>query len=150
VKGSLDTPALTTDVIVGFPGETDADFEASCRAVETVGFSKVHVFRFSPREGTPAATMANQIDSRVKQERATYLDALAQRLRRDFFTTLVGRQVQVLVETADRTQPGLLHGTSARYTPVELTGGPDRVGRLIAAEVTAVTDAGLTARIGAC
>ena len=85
VKESLEMPALTTDVIVGFPGETDAEFEASCRAVETVGFSKVHIFRFSPREGTPAATMPDQINGRVKQERAAQLDRVSQRLRQDFF-----------------------------------------------------------------
>ena len=150
VKESLDTPALTTDVIVGFPGETDAEFEASCRAVEAVGFSKVHIFRFSAREGTPAATMPDQIDGRVKQERAAELDSLSQRLRRDFFGRLVGRRLQVLVETADGSQPGLLHGTSARYAPVELSGRLDHVGKLVEAEATVLTDAGLNARAVPC
>lgn len=133
-KEALDTPALTTDVIVGFPGETDAEFEASCHAVETIGFSKVHTFRFSPREGTPAATMPDQIDGRVKQQRAAHLDTLSLRLRRDFFSALVDRRLQVLVESADNTQPGLLHGTSARYAPVELNGTLDLVGKLLEAD----------------
>ena len=143
VKESLDNPALTTDVIVGFPGETDAEFEATCRAVETVGFSKVHVFRFSPRESTPAATMPNQIDGRLKQQRAAQLDALSQQLRQTFFSTLIGRRVQVLVESAAFDRPGVLHGTSARYAPVELTGTLDRVGQLIAAETTGLAADGL-------
>ena len=134
VKQTLDTPALTTDVIVGFPGETDAEFEASCRVVETVGFSKVHIFRFSPRDGTPAATMPDQIDGRIKQQRAAHLDSLSQRLRCDFFSALVCRRLQVLVESADNTQPGLLHGTSARYAPVELNGTLDLVGKLLEAD----------------
>ena len=146
VKESLDRPALTTDVIVGFPGETDAEFEATCRTVETVGFSKVHVFRFSPREGTPAATMSAQVDGRVKQERAAHLDLLSRRLRRDFFRALIGRRLQVLVEAADGRQPGLLHGTSARYAPVELTGTVDRVGELIDGEATGLADDGLIVR----
>lgn len=136
VKETLDTPALTTDVIVGFPGETDAEFEASCRAVEKVSFSKVHIFRFSPREGTPAATMPDQINGRIKQERAAQLDRVSRRLRQDFFGRLVGRRLHVLVETADSAQPGLLHGTSARYAPVELHGTLDQIGKLIEADAT--------------
>ncbi len=147
VKEALDTPALTTDVIVGFPGETDAEFEASCRAVETVGFSKVHIFRFSPREGTPAATMPDQIDGRVKQRRAARLDALSQSLRRDFFRSLVGRRLQVLVESADSSQPGLLHGTSARYAPVQLNGTLEHVGKLVEADATNLTNDGLIAHL---
>jgi threonylcarbamoyladenosine tRNA methylthiotransferase MtaB len=143
VKQSLDTPALTTDVIVGFPGETEGEFEASCRAVEAVGFSKVHIFRFSPREGTPAATMPDQIDGRIKQQRAARLDSLSQQLRRDFFGRLVGRRLQVLIESADGRQPGFLHGTSARYAPVELSGMLDQVGKLIEAEAAALSADGL-------
>ncbi len=60
IRAALDRPALTTDVIVGFPGETEADFAATCGAVEEVGFGKVHVFRFSPRQGTPAAEMSDR------------------------------------------------------------------------------------------
>lgn len=149
-KESLDTPALTTDVIVGFPGETDAEFEASCRAVEAVGFSKVHIFRFSPREGTPAATMPDQIDGRTKQDRAAALDRISQRLRRKFFDQLVGRRLQVLVESADNSRPGLLHGTSARYAPVDLSGRLDQVGELIEAEATMLTADGLNAQSVPC
>ncbi len=146
VQESLDVPALTTDVIVGFPGETDAEFEATCRVVEAVGFSKVHVFRFSPREGTPAATMPNQIDGRLKQQRAAHLDAFAQRLRQAFFRRLIGGRLQVLIESAAPDRPGVLHGTSARYAPVELTGTLDQVGRLIDAEATGLAAEGLAAR----
>jgi len=147
VKEVLDAPALTTDVIVGFPGETDAEFEASCRAVEAVGFSKVHIFRFSPREGTPAATMPDQIDGRVKQRRAAQLDSVSQRLRHDFFDSLVGQRLQVLVESADATQPGVLHGTSARYAPVRLNGTLDLVGKLVEAEATSLVDDSLNAHV---
>ncbi len=144
IQEALDHPALTTDVIVGFPAESDAEFEATCRVVETIGFSKVHIFRFSPREGTPAATMAGQIDGRIKQQRAAQLDALSHPLRTAFFKQLVGRSVQVLVESADPAQPGLLHGTSARYAPVQLTGTLDQVGQLVSARAAAATDDGLT------
>ena len=128
---SLDHPALTTDVIVGFPGETEADFEATCEAVEGVGFSKIHVFRFSPREGTPAAELPDQVPGPLKRRRGAELAELGRRLRQRYFHDLVGRPMQVLVESVVAGQPSLVVGTSERYAPVELLGGDDLVGRLV-------------------
>jgi threonylcarbamoyladenosine tRNA methylthiotransferase MtaB len=65
VRESLDNPAITTDIIVGFPGETDSDFEATCRVSRECGFSKIHIFPFSPRKGTPAAEMADRVPPEV-------------------------------------------------------------------------------------
>ncbi len=127
----LDRPGMTTDVIVGFPGETDEEFAASCRVVQQVGFSKLHVFRFSPREGTPTATMPDQIPERVKQRRAAELAQLGDRLRRRYFESLVGSRLQVLVERSIAGRPGTLLGTSGRYAPVELPGQEDLIGRLV-------------------
>jgi len=128
---ALDHPALTTDVIVGFPGETDEDFAATCRAVEEVGFSKLHVFRFSPRQGTPAAEMPDQVPEAVKWQRAEALSELGDRLRRRYFRSLCGRALQVLVETPLEDRPGWLLGTSDRYAPVQFPGGHDLIGRLV-------------------
>lgn len=132
IRRSLDNPALTTDVIVGFPGETEEDFQSTCRVVEEVGFSKIHVFRFSPREGTPAAEMSPQVPDRIQRRRAAGLSELAQRLRRRYFESLIGRRLQVLVESPQRNHPGTFTGTSARYVPVELDCPADQVGRLVA------------------
>jgi len=131
IRRSLDQPALTTDVIVGFPGETQEDFAATCRVVEEVGFSRLHVFRFSPRRGTPAADMPDQVPEAVKQRRAAELTELGERLRRRYFEGLAGRKLQVLVETPAGSCPGLLLGTSDRYTPVELAGDRELIGRLV-------------------
>ncbi len=131
IRRWLDQPALTTDVIVGFPGETQEDFAATCRAVEEVGFSKLHVFRFSPRQGTPAVDMPDQVPEAVKRRRAAELSELGEGLRRRYFEGLAGRELQVLVETLAGNRPGRLLGTSARYTPVELTGGRELIGRLV-------------------
>ncbi len=127
----LDNPALTTDVIVGFPGETEAEHEETCRVVRQIAFSKVHVFPFSPRQGTPAAEMPDHLPEPIKQRRATQLGELAGRLRGAYFETLLGRQLQVLVETAPSDRPGVLLGTSARYAPVELPGVPNQIGQLV-------------------
>ncbi len=131
IHRSLDAPALTTDAIVGFPGETDEDFAATCRVVEQVGFSKLHVFRFSPRQGTPAADMPERVPGAVMQRRASELAELGQRLRQRYFESLAGRRLQVLVETPLEDRPGWLLGTSARYAPVELPGLTDQIGHLI-------------------
>jgi threonylcarbamoyladenosine tRNA methylthiotransferase MtaB len=140
IRQSLDEPALTTDVIVGFPGETDGDFEATCRVVEEVGFSKLHVFRFSPREGTPAAEMPDRVPGTEMHRRAAELSRIGRRLRDRYLRRLVGRRLQVLVETAAADRPGTLVGTACRYVPVELPGGPERLGRLV--RVTAGSAAG--------
>jgi len=144
VRRQLDRPALTTDVIVGFPGETDADFAATRRVVEAVGFSKVHVFRFSPRQGTPAAEMPDDVAAAVKRRRAAELSQLARRLGHEFFESLVGRRLQVLVETPVESRPGSLRGTSARYAPVELPvempGGNELIGRLVSVNAVAVVE----------
>ena len=119
VKQRLDLPALTTDIIVGFPGETEADFAATCRAAEEVGFSKIHVFPFSPRRGTPAAQMDRMVAAPVKAERVARLTELEGCLRERYFQALVGRRLQVLVESP-AGRPGWMLGTSCRYAPVEL------------------------------
>ena len=140
VRRSLDNPALTTDVIVGFPGETDDDFEATCRVVDEIGFSKIHVFRFSPRQGTPAAEMSDQVPGEVKQQRGARLSEIGRRLRRRYFESLAGHQMQVLVESTRQDRPASLLGTSARYVPVELAGGRDLLGRLVVVTAGHVID----------
>jgi threonylcarbamoyladenosine tRNA methylthiotransferase MtaB len=129
IRAALDRPALTTDVIVGFPGETEADFAATCRAVEEVGFAKVHVFRFSPRQGTPAADMAHQVPGHVAMSRATKLGRLGKVLRARYFQELLGRSLQVLVEGAVPARPGWVGGTSDFHAPVALPGGRELIGQ---------------------
>ncbi|MEC9003046.1 MAG: tRNA (N(6)-L-threonylcarbamoyladenosine(37)-C(2))-methylthiotransferase MtaB [Planctomycetota bacterium] len=134
VRETLDEPAFTTDVIVGFPGETEADFEATCRIVEEVGFSKIHNFPFSARRGTPAAEMTDVVSKQVKKQRGQQLAQLEQQQRGHYFQRLVGRQLQVLVESAVANQPGWLQGTSARYATVRFPGPAEWIGQLISVE----------------
>jgi threonylcarbamoyladenosine tRNA methylthiotransferase MtaB len=131
IRGRLDQPALTTDVIVGFPGESDKDFAATCRAVEEVGFSKIHVFRFSPRQGTAAASMSNRIPQRIHQQRACILAGIGDRLAEQYLESLQGKTVQVLVEGALPNLPETLLGTIDRYLNVQIPGKIEQIGRLI-------------------
>lgn len=148
VRAALDEPAFTTDVIVGFPGETDADFQATCDVVRDVGFSKIHVFPFSARRGTPAATMDGQIPKRIRGERGSALSSLEAELRDTYFQRLIGRELRVLVESRSRRNGDRMQGTSCRYAPVELAGDESEVGRLVTARVTSLADGWLSS--GSC
>lgn len=91
-------PSLTTDIIVGFPGETDSEFEETLAFVDKIGFSEVHVFQFSKREGTPAATMPDQVDQSVKKNRSERLIALAASSSDEYQKAFVGQRMAVLIE----------------------------------------------------
>ncbi|QDS96424.1 Threonylcarbamoyladenosine tRNA methylthiotransferase MtaB [Roseimaritima multifibrata] len=127
LQDALDQPALTTDVIVGFPGETDEEFEQTLETCRKARFSKVHVFPYSQRRGTPAAEMEDQVDKEVQAERVQRLLALEADLRQDYFKSLHGRTVQAIVEsTRGLTGIGqvednewVMRGTSCRFAPVE-------------------------------
>ena len=94
----FDEPALTTDVIVGFPGETEEDFQASFDFVDKVDFYETHIFKYSKREGTKAASMPDQVDEQVKAERSARLIALGEKKRKAYEERFIGKTVEVLVE----------------------------------------------------
>jgi threonylcarbamoyladenosine tRNA methylthiotransferase MtaB len=128
LREALDEPAFTTDVIVGFPGEADDDFEATCRFAREVGFCKIHVFSYSPRAGTPAANLSERVPPLVVAERRRRLQELESELFAEYGKRLIGRTLDVLVEGADTEQPGYVRGTSCRFVPVSF---PGEVGRLL-------------------
>jgi threonylcarbamoyladenosine tRNA methylthiotransferase MtaB len=140
VQNTLDAPAITTDIIVGFPGETEADFTATCEVAETVVFSRIHIFPFSPRKSTAAAAMPDQVAPAVKAERAQRLAALEARLRDRYFARLIGRELQVLVESPAQT-PDAVFGTTCRYAPFELPGMGASMGHFVRARAERI-DAG--------
>lgn len=109
--------ALTTDVIVGFPGETDANFERTCQVVRELNFSRVHVFRFSARRGTVAAAMKDRVPEQVKKERAKTLIQIAQEERVKFARRFLGRNARLVVEDFVRLDSGAIaaKGTTDRY-----------------------------------
>jgi threonylcarbamoyladenosine tRNA methylthiotransferase MtaB len=115
VADTLSQPAFTTDAIVGFPGETEADFQQTLDVCQQIGFSKIHIFPFSRRKGTPAATMANQVSPEDKAARVERLASVEALLRASYFQQLQQRRLKVLVESI---QEGQAMGTSCRYAPV--------------------------------
>lgn len=115
IRAHFDHPTLTTDVIVGFPGETDEEFEASCRFIESIGFYRLHVFKYSRRDGTRAAGMPDQIPEPVKQERSKRLLALSSEAQRAFEASLEGQEEEILLE--EETPEGWT-GHTRGYVPV--------------------------------
>jgi len=110
--------AITTDIIVGFPGETDAEFNESLTFAQKIGFARIHVFEYSKREGTPAATLPNQVPDKIKTDRGKQMRQLAATLQTDFYKLQIGKTQPVLFET--ETAPGEWQGHTTNYCPVQI------------------------------
>jgi threonylcarbamoyladenosine tRNA methylthiotransferase MtaB len=141
LQQALDRPAFTTDIIVGFPGETEADFQETLRVAREAGFAKIHVFSYSPRVGTAAAELPDAVPPPTIAERRERLRELERELARAYGQSLIGRRLEVLVEGADPRRPGSVVGTSCRYVPVSLPGhAPALLGRLAPVRISAYAD----------
>ncbi|MEM6364204.1 MAG: tRNA (N(6)-L-threonylcarbamoyladenosine(37)-C(2))-methylthiotransferase MtaB [Planctomycetota bacterium] len=122
LRQSLQTPAITTDVIVGFPGETEQEFRETLQTCQDAGFSKIHAFPFSRRRGTPAAEMPDQVSKEVKAERIDRLEALEADLRSRYFDSLVGRELEMMIESIQDNETS---GTTCRYAPAKMIRKPN-------------------------
>ena len=122
IRGMWPQAAFTTDVIVGFPGETEAEFQETLDFCEQVGFSRLHVFPYSPREGTPAATMDGQVDEAVKAQRVHRLIALGEKLSCRYREGFLGQVAQVLLEEA-LPDDGGAEGYTPEYIHVRAQNG---------------------------
>ena len=122
LRAAIPDLALTTDIIVGFPGETDADFGETLEVVEEVRYDSAFTFVFSPRHGTEAAKMADQVPEEVKRERIERLVAVVQRVAGERNRERIGRVEQVLIEGPSRTDRSLLRGRTRRNTTVNFRG----------------------------
>ncbi len=122
LREAIPDLALTTDIIVGFPGETDAEFDETVEVVEEVGFDGAFTFVYSPRQGTEAAAMPNQVPDTVKHERIERLVEVVQAVAHTRNAERVGRVEEVLVEGLSRTDPSLLRGRTRRNTTVNFRG----------------------------
>jgi tRNA-2-methylthio-N6-dimethylallyladenosine synthase len=122
LRAAIPDLALGTDVIVGFPGETEEDFRETLEVVETVGYDSAFTFVYSPRAGTEAAEMAGQVPEEVKRERMERLVEVVQGCASVRNANRVGLVEEVLVEGPSRTDPALLRGRTRRNTTVNFTG----------------------------
>jgi tRNA-2-methylthio-N6-dimethylallyladenosine synthase len=138
LRAAIPDLALTTDLIVGFPGETEAEFEETVSAVEQVGYDGAFTFVYSPRQGTEAAAMPDQIAEEVKRERIERLIDVVQRVAQERNRERVGRVEQVLVEGPSRNDPSLLRGRTRRNTTVNFAGTASP-GELVPVTIEAAT-----------
>jgi len=137
VRAARPDIALSSDFIVGFPGETEDDFAATINLVEQASFAQAFSFKFSPRPGTPAAEMDGQISEAVKTERLARLQAVLERQRQAFNAALLGRTLEVLFEKPGRL-PGQIVGRSPYLQPVQVMAPAHRIGTLGRVEITAI------------
>lgn len=136
IKTKVPDIAITTDVIAGFPGETEADFETTYKFAESCGFSKMHIFPFSARKGTPAEKFAGAVTETVKKERADILGRIDETMHKAFLQTMVGQNAEVLFE-----QPAgedYFEGLTGNYQRVFVkSGGRNLGGEILPVKITA-------------
>ena len=135
-----DEVGITTDIMVGFPGETDADFKDSLEFVEKIGFSQLHVFRYSPRKGTPAATYPDQVPPHVSAERSSAMIKLGNQLNKSFRKRMLGKQKNVLVEESREGPKNFLAGFTDNYLRVLLDAPDSTINQILQVKLTTLDD----------
>lgn len=137
IRENFENPSITTDVIVGFAGETDEEFNETVEFVKKVGFYKVHVFPYSMRSGTVGATLPNQVESAVKKKRAAILGAVAAELYKNFAENQKGKKHKVLFETQEN---GKYYGHTENYIYVAVESDGNLKNQLKTVEITGFDD----------
>ena len=136
IRRVLPDVSLTTDLIVGFPGETEADFRDSFNLLKEVRFDVVHTAAYSPREGTKAAVMENQIENRVKAERLNEINDMQSSLARELNEAYKGRELEILIDGAAPRGEGLLQGRTVTDKVVIISGTEDEIGHFAKVKIT--------------
>ena len=144
LREAFDRPAITTDVIVGFPGETEEEFEECRKFVEDINFYEMHVFKYSPRKGTVAAGMKDQLTDREKSERSDVLIDLTERQSLIYRNSFIGEKVGVLWEDQEEIKGRkFMIGHTDRYVRVAMEETALGFGRAVSGEITMETISGL-------
>ena len=133
LKERIPSLSITTDVIVGFPGETDEDFESTYQWIKENHFNQLHVFPYSPRSGTPAAAFKNQINGTIKHERVKALMNLSQELKEEFASWQIGKELDVLIE---ERHGEYMVGHASNYLKVNVDLSNDSVGKIYKVLIT--------------
>ncbi len=132
IRSYLPNIAFTTDVIVGFPGETDEEFEETYNFIKQVNYSELHVFPYSPRKNTPAAKMKGQVNDQIKHERANRLLQLSKELNHEFALKQIGKTLKVLFEKRDGEY---LIGHAGDYLKVKVKTADNLIGEIVTIKI---------------
>ncbi len=137
IQNALPNLAITSDVIVGFPGETDEEFQETVDFIKEIGYSELHVFPFSKRTGTPAARMDNQVDEELKNNRVQKLIDLSNEQALAYAKRYEDEVIEVIPEeTMDENHPNMLVGYSDNYLKVRFEGTKDMIGEIVRVKIT--------------
>lgn len=138
IREYMPDAGITTDIIVGFPGETEEEFKETLDFVKDISFSKIHVFKYSKREGTPAARMKEQVDGRIKNERSKTLIDLGEDLSKSFNKKFVGNSLKVLYE--ENRQEDIYEGYTTNYIRVKTRSKDDLINKDIVTNILSTED----------
>ncbi len=144
IKKVFKNPSITTDIIVGFPGETEEEFKESLDFIEKIGFSRVHIFPYSKRPGTKAATMENQLSKEEKKARAKRMKEIAKKSTEKFLQNQVGETLEVLFETKKND---IYNGYSKNYCMVKTFSKEEICGRIEKVKIKSLKDSILEGEI---
>ena len=137
IRKYFNNPAFTCDIIVGFPGETDAEFKNTIDGVKRISFYEVHAFKYSKRKWTLAATMDNQVDGNVSQKRSEELISLAKSLKEEYIKNMLGKNESILIESKDGEY---LYGYTPNYVMVKVKSSDDIIGNQINVKLQKIDD----------
>lgn len=127
LRNNFKDVSITTDIIVGFPGETEEEFNATYEFLKSIKLSKMHIFKFSPRKGTKAATMENQVDGKIKEERSNKIIELNNALEKEFMDRFLGKNLRVLYEKETFGNSGEYEGYTENYLRVVTKGNDNNI-----------------------
>src|SRR5690625_288339 len=138
IRKALPDLAITSDIIVGFPGETEEEFEETAAFIRKIGYAELHVFPFSRRTGTPAARMEDQVDEGIKNERVNKMIALSDQLAKEYAGTYDGEVLEVIPEEVieNGEKSILLEGYTDNYLKVQFEGEPELIGKIVRVKLT--------------
>ena len=138
IREKVPNIAITTDVIVGFPYETDELFNKTIENIKEINFAQLHVFPYSPRKGTKAASMSNQIDPKIKKERVQILMNLSRKLNGAYIEKYLNKEIDILFETIDND--GYLYGHSTNYIKVRAKGNKELINQIKKVKIISFLD----------
>lgn len=147
LRAAIPDISITSDIIVGFPGETEEDFEATMEMLRRVRYDMIFSFIYSPRKGTPAAEMAEQIPHEISTARFERMLALANDISLERNRRFVGRTVRVLAEEVSRTDPTKITGRADSPRPIHFTADPSVIGQFVNVKITSADTFSLTAEL---
>ena len=135
IRKFLPDAGITTDIIVGFPGETKNEFEETYNFVKEIGFSRIHVFKYSPRKGTPASKFKEQIHGNIKHSRSERLISLGEELLEEFNNKFIGKTMEVLFEEENKEEPKFAEGYTTNYIRVKTETTKDIKGKILPVKI---------------